>query len=218
MPTPPPPLPSRGQPFPFILPQPLGPLSPPTSGSPQANFTRSSRPGNSALLDTSGLPDTSTWGARGANSDQAGGFVMPNPIPAATAGLSKRINLGNETEPGKIPYHHAPPPQFGNQKIAQPAAKMWNVQAAETRIPPRLEHAFVLERPLAGGTYGDISELAQYHKCDECHEAFTNSSWLKQHKTTHFRRFRCGCGAAYIDKDLLLVSFNHPCSRWYGID
>lgn len=46
-----------------------------------------------------------------------------------------------------------------------------------------------------------------YHKCDECNEGFTTNSWLQQHKTAHLQRFRCGCGAAYIDKTSLLVSF-----------
>ncbi|KAL2291788.1 hypothetical protein FJTKL_11977 [Diaporthe vaccinii] len=210
MPSPPPPLPSRGQPFPFILPQPLGPLSPPITGSNQPYFTSTSAPGNTALFGTCGLPDARTWGARGANPDRAGGFVMPNPAPAATTGLPKCINLENETEPGPFPSHHAPPRQFGSQNLAQPAANMWHTPATETRIPPRgQEHGFVLERPSAGGTYGDNLEVPRYHKCDECHEAFTTSSWLKRHRTTHFGRFRCGCGATYIDKVLLLEHQNN---------
>lgn len=207
MPNPPPPLPSRGQPFPFILPQPLGPLAPPTSGSSQAHLTRTLALGNPALSGRYGLPETSAWGPRGPNPDQVGGLVMPNPRPAATAGLSECINLESETEPRQTPHHHAPARQFGNQNLAQPAANTWHTPATEARIPShREEHAFVFERASAGGTYGDNSEVAQYHKCDECHEAFTTSSWLKRHKTAHFGRFRCGCGAAYTDSVLLLVS------------
>lgn len=210
MPTSLPPLPPRGQPFPFILPEPLGPLSPPSSSSVQAN-PRPSTPSNPVLLGTYGLPENKSWGARRANPNQVGGFVMPNPIPASTTGFSNRISRENLTEPRIIPSYHGYPRQFGNQDFAQPAANIWHTPAPETYTPPlREEHDFALERPSAAGTHGDNSEVAQYHKCDQCHEAFTTSSWLKRHKTTHFRRFRCGCGAAYIDRNLLLVSLSSP--------
>lgn len=204
MPTSLPSLPSRGQPFPFILPQPLGPLSSPTRSSSQADLTaRASAP------STPALPGTSTWGSRGAYLDQSGGFVMPHPTSSSTAGFTRRTSLGNVTGPDSLPSRHGLPPQSESQVFWQPSPNRWHAPATERHFPPRREeHASPsgLEISSAGRTHGENSEAVHYHKCDECHEAFTTSSWLKRHKTTHFRRFRCGCGAAYIDKMLLLVS------------
>lgn len=87
-----PPLPSRGQPFPFILPEPLGPLSPPSNSSLQAN-SRKSTPGIPALLNTYSLLDNRTWGTRRVNPNQVGRFVMPNPTSTSTAEYLKTSQL-----------------------------------------------------------------------------------------------------------------------------
>lgn len=202
-------LPPRGQPFPFILPQPLGPISSPTRSSAQADIsTRTPAPAPSSLIGRYGHSDFSTWGCRGVNLDQSRGIAMPRPTPAPTVSPTRSIGLGNMTGPGLLASHDGYPRRFENQHLPQRVANGWHTPATETHFPSRREeHVSVLDRPSAEGTVGDNSEVVQYHKCDECHEAFTTSSWLQQHKTTHFRRFRCGCGAAYIDKDLLLVSF-----------
>lgn len=196
-------LPSRGQPFPFILPQPLGPLSSPTRSLTQADsITRTLKTENPAMLGTYGLPDMSTWGSRGVNAAQSGGFLMPQSTPVAAAGLASLIRVESTTGPRPYSSQQDFSRQMSNQSFSQPAVNRWDTPATG---PPRQEET-VLERPSFGGTYNDNPELVHYHKCDECHEAFTTSSWLKWHKTTHFRRFRCGCGAAYIDNVLLLVS------------
>lgn len=204
-----PPLPPRGQPFPFILPQPLGPLSSPTRSAAQADSsTRISKPAPPPLLGTYGQSDFSTWGSRGGSPHRACGTAVPRLTTAPTPGPTKYISPGNKTEPELFPSHHRHPRPFENQSPSQRTENRWYTPPTETNFPcPREEHASVPEKLLAGGIIdGDSSRGVQYHKCDECHEAFTTSSWLKQHKTVHFTRFRCGCGAAYIDKSLLLVS------------
>lgn len=205
-----PPLPRRGQPFPFILPQPLGPLSSPTRSASQADLsTRISKPAPPPLLGTYDQSDFSIWGSRGGSPHRSCGTAMPRLTTAPTAGPTKYISPGNKTEPDLLfPSHHRYPRPSENQSPSQRPENRWYTPPPETNFPcPREEHVSVPETLLAGGiTDGDSSRGAQYHKCDECHEAFTTSSWLKQHKTVHFPRFRCGCGAAYIDKSLLLVS------------
>lgn len=200
-----PPLPPRGQPFPFILPQPLGPLSSPTRGLAQADsISKTSAPENPVISGTYGLPEITAWGSRGVSPVQPGGFQMPHPIPAATSDLTSYIRLKNMAGSTRSSSHQNSRHQIRNQSFPQPALNTW--EAPATGPPHQEEHGSVLKRPLAGGTYDDNPELVRYHKCDQCHEAFTTSSWLNRHKTTHFRSFRCGCGAAYIDKVLLLVS------------
>lgn len=201
MPTSLPSLPPRGQPFPFILPQPLGPLSSPTRSLDQADLaTRRSAPGTSAL-------DTSTWGCPGVNPLQPGGSIMPYPGSVPTTELTRHLSLENMIGQRPITPHRVFSHEIGNQSLSKPAANRWHAPATGTHFPPRREvYASALEGTSDEGTCIGNSEVVQYHKCDECHEAFTSSSWLKRHKTTHFQRFRCGCGAAYIDKDLLLVS------------
>lgn len=200
-----PPLPSRGKPFPFILPQPLGPLSSPTRGLAQADsITKTSAPENTVISDTYGLPDFTTWGSRGVNPVQPGGLLMPHPISAATSDLTSHIRLENTAGSTLSSSHQNSRLQIGNQSFPQAAMNRWETPA--TGPPRQEEHGSVLKRPSVGGTHDEIPELVHYHKCDQCHEAFITSSWLNRHKTTHFRSFRCGCGAAYIDKVLLLVS------------
>lgn len=209
------PLRPRGKPFPFILPQPLGPVSPPRrSSQTNSTATRTSAPATPVLIDRYGLPNVSIWGSQRADQGNFGVLAMPHPTPAHAAGLARRTSLGNMTGPGLLTTNHAFPQPNESQYFLQHTAKEWRSPTADTNFPfHRGKHAHcppekqqasvpVLDRPSGGSA----SEAVNYHKCDECHEAFTSSSWLKQHKATHFHRFRCGCGAAYIDKTLLRVS------------
>lgn len=209
----------RSQPFPFILPQPLGPLASPPRFSSQAALTATR---TSATLvpvppDTYFLPGTATWGSQGVNQGQYGRCSEPRRPPAPAAGIASHAGFGIMNSSELLPSNNSFPRHSDSQSLCQPATNRWHGNSTETRFPshrheniPEVQHGAVLERPSAGSASDDTSELIRYHECDECHEAFTSASWLKRHKTTHVREFRCGCGAAYTDKTLLSVSIVFP--------
>lgn len=203
-------LPRRGQPFPFILPHPLGPISPPAGSSPQAEFivTNTSAPANASILNANFSQIASPMDARRMEPDQSGGLAMPLPTTAAVTNRSRRIGLGNMTGPQLFQPHLSLPHPSENQTHSQHAAYRWQTLATGTHsVSVQEGNAPLFEPPRAEGTRSEKWEMPQdYHKCDECNEGFTTNSWLQQHKTTHLQRFRCGCGAAYIDKTSLLVS------------
>lgn len=203
-------LPRRGQPFPFILPRPLGPISPPAGSSSQAEFiiTNTSAPAHASMMNANFSQIASTMDARRMNPNQSGGFLMPHPTTAPATGRAGHIGLENMTGPQLFLPHLSLPRPSDNQTLSQNAAYRWQTPATETHsVSGQEEHAYLYGRPSSEGPYARNREMPQnYHKCDECNEGFTTSNWLQQHKTTHLQSFRCGCGAAYVDKTSLLVS------------
>ena len=209
-------LPRRGQPFPFILPHPLGDVSPPQGSCSRTEFmiTNTSTPASASLQNANHLQVTGTMGSRRMYPGHSGGLLMPHPTTAPTTGLKRGIGLENMIGPGLFSPHHGLPRPSDNQTLSQHAANRWQTLAIGTRSAPRQqEDASLSGRSLAEDTHSGNWEMPQYyHKCDECNADFASSTCLQRHETTHLQRFRCGCGAAYIDETLLLVSI-HSSSR-----
>jgi hypothetical protein len=209
-------LPRRERLFPFILPLPLGDVSPPEESYSRTGVTElnKSAPANHYLqnLNHSQVNVGTVMAPRRIKPDHSGGISesMPHPTTAPTTGLKRHVDIGNMNEMRFLaPLHRLPQPCDSQVLLSQHPANTRHTLAIGTGLTPsRQEHAPVSRHPSVEGTHNWTWETTHhYHKCDECNASFASHSWLQQHKTTHLR-FRCRCGAAYDDKILFLVSIS----------
>lgn len=203
-------LPRRGQPFPFILPHPLGPVTTPTSSFPTTDFTmmNTSGPENTYMMNATHPQVNSTRRPQMMIPEDTGGFLMPHPAAAPIAEHPR----GNFPENAAV--HGVSPPNYGlnrpshNQTFPQYASNRWQAPAVGTRSSSGWEdHDSLFGGPSSGGTHdGNWGVPQQFHNFDESNEGSTTSTWAQRYQTTRLQRFRCGgCGAAYIDEALLVA-------------
>lgn len=219
-PTSPPSLPRPGQPFPFILPHPLGPVSTPTGNCPRPDFTIRNTPGpaNTSMLSATHSQVDSTTGPRMINPDNTDGFLMPHPTAAPIAGNTRGMFAEKTAGPGVSPPQHGLSCPSHDQMFPQQASNRWEKPAVGARSSSgRGNHDSMLGGPSAGGFHdGNWGIPQRFHNFDESNEGLKTSTWEQQYERSRLQRFRCGgCGVAYIDEALLVVSI-HPLTNTYA--
>lgn len=216
------PLGQRQLPFPFILPENLGPLPSPErrplvplgeTGAARRLSPPSDEPHHLAYLWQASL-------RAGPEDPRAGTTVRRD---SSLKSLMSKLGRPRSLQPSELPILPPPlptsPQQPGspacrqtssqvallNNRIEIPPASLWprTMSPGQKESPHHHKHPSPETPPHNGQT----SPVAVRYNCDQCPESFLTNGALKRHRRVHLERnFHCPCGAAYTDMSVLRVS------------
>lgn len=207
------PLGQRQLPFPFILPENLGPLPSPER-RPLVPLAPSI--GGETARRLSSPPDEAyLWQAPRAGPEDSRGTRRDSSLKSLMSKLGRPRSLQSSELPILPPPLPTCPQQPGspacrqtsnqvallNNRIEIPPTSLW-----PRTVSPGQEGHFHKHPAPEISSYNQTPVAVRY-KCDQCPETFLTNGALKRHRRVHLERnYHCACGAAYTDMSVLRVS------------